>query len=447
MSNRQNPEFIVRLNDTEEAFGRSGRLFVNANPEDVFLVEIERRGNFRVFDNNTNPSNGNINFFIGEDSNNNGIFDDDDRILSEVFSNEFQSGTVFFEGTVNPGSYFIELRDDGLTGPFGIDATSAYSWTATYSPNNTLLPPTEPNLRPDPTSVDLLSFGSNSDVVARAVGSLVPSNSIIHKVYRVDIQENGSLAVVNTGAPIEPFLSNTIIPPEGSTIALNNQATATPTRGVSFTLASDANNNGVLDNNDLFHDFENRDFNTAGTVIFNKSVTPGTYFVEVRDTNGSSSSLDRLIIFNDPGGSGAPLEIIEDPLGDDNLYGADGNDYLVGNSGDNNLYGVDGNDTLIGSNPNVYGSGSGEYDILNGGSGADTFVLGESDEAYYQGSGYATISDFDYSEGDKIQVYGSADDYTLSRHNNGVNINYYGDLIGHVENTTNVIISADFIFV
>lgn len=137
--------------------------------------------------------------------------------------------------------------------------------------------------------------------------------------------------------------------------------------------------------------------------------------------------------------------------GNDELYGEDGHDYLIGGYDHDTLYGGYGNDTLVGSNPDFYGSGSGEYDVLNGGYGADIFVLGDSYEAYYQGSGFATIEDFYYSEGDKIQVYGSAHDYTLTTYGSGIDINYHGDLIAHVENTTDVVINdedfGDFIFV
>ncbi|MCA1992580.1 MAG: hypothetical protein LDL41_11190 [Coleofasciculus sp. S288] len=133
--------------------------------------------------------------------------------------------------------------------------------------------------------------------------------------------------------------------------------------------------------------------------------------------------------------------------GDDTLLGYDGNDYLVGSEGHDWLYGEAGDDTLIGSNPYVWGSGSGEYDTLSGGAGADTFVLGDFYEAYYQGSGFATITDFNWAEGDKIQVFGSASDYSLTPYDYGIDIYYQGDLIGYVQNTTDVIPSLDFIFV
>jgi serralysin len=141
----------------------------------------------------------------------------------------------------------------------------------------------------------------------------------------------------------------------------------------------------------------------------------------------------------------------------ENAIGGHGNDSIIGNNASNNLTGGEGqdtlvggygNDTLTGSNPNFYNSGSGEYDYLTGGAGADIFVLGDSYEAYYQGSGFATITDFDWTS-DYIRAYGSISDYFFQEDtsNGGLDILYQGDLIGWVSNTTNVNFSRDFVFV
>ncbi|KYC37407.1 hypothetical protein WA1_48290 [Scytonema hofmannii PCC 7110] len=136
--------------------------------------------------------------------------------------------------------------------------------------------------------------------------------------------------------------------------------------------------------------------------------------------------------------------------GRDIIYGNEGNDTLKGYLGDDLLYGGAGDDIL-----NGFGSGV-EYDDLYGGEGADTFVLGDASGAFYKGAGnslgYAAIWDFDWTQGDKIQVFGSANDYTLKSYPNigdsgVVDIYYKGDRIGLVNNTANVIISQDFIFV
>ncbi|NBD31556.1 MAG: hypothetical protein GVY17_00920, partial [Cyanobacteria bacterium] len=140
-------------------------------------------------------------------------------------------------------------------------------------------------------------------------------------------------------------------------------------------------------------------------------------------------------------------DLLKGQAGSDTLLGYNGDDILVGGSGDDDLSGEAGDDLLIGIENDIVSDGSGEYDTLSGGSGADTFVLGDALGPFYQGNGFATITDFDWMEGDKFQVFGSADDYTLTPFGKGMDINYQGDLIGYVENTTDVVIPDDFIFV
>jgi Ca2+-binding RTX toxin-like protein len=138
-----------------------------------------------------------------------------------------------------------------------------------------------------------------------------------------------------------------------------------------------------------------------------------------------------------------------------NLRGGNGRDYIEGRAGNDKLYGNAGNDTLIGGNGSDrlvgYSSGS-EYDILTGGSGTDTFVLGESSGVFYKGSSYATVTDFNW-EYDYFQVKGVASQYSLQFANwiGGSNKDtaiYNGsDLIGLVQDTTNINFTRDFIFV
>ena len=151
--------------------------------------------------------------------------------------------------------------------------------------------------------------------------------------------------------------------------------------------------------------------------------------------------------------------------GDDKLYGSDGDDYIDGGSNYDRLYGREGNDILIGgsgddiltgSNPDVWNSGADEFDNLTGDAGADIFVLGDSSEAYYRGLASAEILDFNWNEGDKIRVFGSASNYSLSHTQMGDDVNptpvdtaiiYQDDVIGVVHDTMDVFISRDFIFV
>ncbi|NET04751.1 MAG: calcium-binding protein [Symploca sp. SIO2B6] len=139
------------------------------------------------------------------------------------------------------------------------------------------------------------------------------------------------------------------------------------------------------------------------------------------------------------------------------IFGDSGNDYLYGGSGNDTLLGSTGNDYLSGSSGNDilngYGSGT-EYDTLSGGDGKDTFLLGNTSSIFYLGAGHATITDFDWREYDKFQAYGSIDNYSLNQSSNvsggsalDTQIYYRGDLIGVVQDTTDVLLRADFNFV
>ncbi|MEM9213003.1 MAG: M10 family metallopeptidase [Cyanobacteria bacterium P01_F01_bin.150] len=177
------------------------------------------------------------------------------------------------------------------------------------------------------------------------------------------------------------------------------------------------------------------------------------------------------------GGDGA--DVIWGSEGDDFLDGWTGNDTLIGNEGDDTLLGFTGNDILYGGQGSDqllgeadsdtligYNGGIQEYDVLTGDlsssvpnqidilDGADRFVLGDSIiGAYYIGFGYATITDFYWLEGDRIQLYGSIADYTIGFESwSGSSaldsvIRYRNDIIGIVEDTTDVVLTQDFDFV
>jgi Ca2+-binding RTX toxin-like protein len=115
---------------------------------------------------------------------------------------------------------------------------------------------------------------------------------------------------------------------------------------------------------------------------------------------------------------------IEGGIGSDILTGNAGNDLLTGNRGNDFLSGGDGDDRLVG----VYDSnnlnnlvlanfpGAGEVDTLTGGAGADTFVLGSRSQPFYVGQGgtdAAIITDFKSAEGDILEMFGSANNYSI----------------------------------
>ncbi|MFN6155290.1 MAG: calcium-binding protein [Dolichospermum sp.] len=82
----------------------------------------------------------------------------------------------------------------------------------------------------------------------------------------------------------------------------------------------------------------------------------------------------------------------------DDVIGTDSNDIIFGDSQNNLLSGGLGNDTLNGGLGNDLLTGGGGNDLLTGGGGADRFVFNSGRE------GIDIITDFNFGQGDKIQV-------------------------------------------
>jgi subtilisin family serine protease len=89
------------------------------------------------------------------------------------------------------------------------------------------------------------------------------------------------------------------------------------------------------------------------------------------------------------------------------IYGKQGSDTVTGTAGPDKIWGVSAATSDV---------GRGAVDVLTGGTGGDTFVLGDARGRFYDdgwgfsaGTGdYARITDFNSAEGDKIQLAGAA---------------------------------------
>lgn len=76
-------------------------------------------------------------------------------------------------------------------------------------------------------------------------------------------------------------------------------------------------------------------------------------------------------------------------IGNDTVYGGDGNDVVFGGQNEDRLFGDAGDDTLSGDLGN---------DTLTGGAGADRFVMAANNPGSDQ------VTDFNFAEGDRIQL-------------------------------------------
>src|SRR5262245_25015232 len=86
-------------------------------------------------------------------------------------------------------------------------------------------------------------------------------------------------------------------------------------------------------------------------------------------------------------------------VGNDVVYGGDGNDFLTGGLGSDTLYGEDGNDSI-----NSLGLNN-ENDIADGGAGDDTFLAyWQADPTITTGTGRDTIQLGFGSDGHKVTI-------------------------------------------
>ena len=146
--------------------------------------------------------------------------------------------------------------------------------------------------------------------------------------------------------------------------------------------------------------------------------------------------------FGSSEGANAPRLVVDVTQETSASASGEGHDNITGNGGNDTISGGAGDDIINGTDEIV--AGYYEIDILNGGAGADKFILGDTNQAYYATAGYqdyAVIEDFDSSV-DTIQFYGSASDYQQQQQGNDLFLSRNGDLVAILENTNSVNLSG-----
>jgi Tol biopolymer transport system component len=253
-------------------------------------------------------------------------------------------------------------------------------------------------------------------------------DTVANTTSRVSVDSNGTLG---NSFPYDPFSYKPSLSADGRYVAFDSDAS-----------------NLVSDDTNGDYDIFVYDSSAANVPQNPWTGTPGD---DTYTYTGTDNFTGKGLAGNDSLVGSLGDDLLRGGAGNDSLIGGDGNDRLVGGIGSDILLGGDGDDIL-----NGFGY-SQAIDILTGGSGADTFVLGNH-RVYYRGSGYATITDFDSSQDDKIQVLGDSTQYQLGQLENAAaaagmdtGIFYVGNggnnLIAVVQGLLDVSLDRDFVFV
>ena len=318
------------------------------------------------------------------------------------------------------------------------------------------------NLNGEILEMSFSTFGQHTGRVRFVVDQ---SPIVANAIANVTVNEDTSQTTIN--------LANVFTDPDDNvaaiakTIQLNNNPNLV---------------NAKIDGNNLILAYQPDRFGTSQITIratSNGKTVDNTFNVTVNKLfnhiNASSSNTilqgtqSRDKIFGSTGNdtlrAGDGDDIVYAGAGNDTVDGGNGNDILNGGKGSDIVSGGQGNDVMIGVDANDTLPGVGEIDILSGGSGSDRFVLGDTNHVYYNDSNnttlglsdFAWITDFSISQGDTIQLRGSASDYRLVASPLGLPIgtaiflrtaNGQNELIGLLQGTYNLsLTSAAFVYV
>ncbi len=185
-----------------------------------------------------------------------------------------------------------------------------------------------------------------------------------------------------------------------------------------------------------------------------ESIDLAMHFSNINYQGGGDGN-DTLIgtEFQDSINGGGGNDFLSGLNGNDSLSGFMGNDYLSGGNGDDMLFGDGvgyGNDTLLGGSGNDLLNGGAGNDFLIGGEGMDTLIGGTGSDTFVLiSTGFnnsAIIKDFNYLEGDKIQLESTLiGSYTFDNTTKGTLIFSGVNLVGFVENVA-IVPEVDVIF-
>ncbi|MBX7458350.1 type I secretion C-terminal target domain-containing protein [Qipengyuania sp. 1NDH17] len=185
----------------------------------------------------------------------------------------------------------------------------------------------------------------------------------------------------------------------------------------------------------------------------------GKSYYDRRDVDNIWVGTERDDVMSGNGGN----DTIDGGDGNDRIYAGDGDDYAEGGAGNDLITGGNGDDILIGGAGDDYIRGDAGTDTITGGAGADMFEFIDLSGSNLV-DGVDTITDFNASEGDRIELRlisesltfvenadGTSDQFTLTYDGSGttvLNVYLAGDLVADLTvNLAGEITSTDgFLF-
>lgn len=194
--------------------------------------------------------------------------------------------------------------------------------------------------------------------------------------------------------------------------------------GIDTLVGGAGNDTYIVDNSDIVTESLNQGIDTVrASVSYTLTNNVENLVLTGNALNGFGNDLNNTItgnIGNNFISAKGGNDIVNAGLGNDAIDGGEGNDTLNGQVGNDFIFGgLSGNDSLIGANGNDTLNGESGNDTLNGGADDDRIIGQEGDDRLagnlgadtfvfsFPSEGFDTITDFFFTEGDKIEASAS----------------------------------------
>ncbi|NJL23415.1 MAG: hypothetical protein HC895_25545, partial [Leptolyngbyaceae cyanobacterium SM1_3_5] len=326
------------------------------------------------------------------------LFDADGNLLADNDDSDSLDPRLQYEITANT-DYFVAIAGYGNSSfnPFQLGSGSSGD-TGEYIFNSRVLPQSQAvilsNDRVGNGTVQTITLGQTIQANLGQDNGFVSGADDID-IYRFVATETGRIAVraiASAAFSADTFLR--IFDANGNQIALNDDENAT-TRGSFAQIAVTAGQtyfigvNGASPQAANYNPFTGSGAAAGSQGNYGLRVTAATAVINPPPGNNPLPG-------NNPSPGNNPL-----PNRDLNLIGTDAGETLTGGDFNDTIDGRAGNDTLLGGGGSDSLTGGAGADTMTGGAGADRFVTSSGQSLI---GGFDRITDFKFSQGDRIAI-------------------------------------------